>query len=111
MPSFSWHRWGGRARCLAHVFNARLMVQYEATARALQGPGQDLYGTRKLRKRGVKLPPHMNGSGGIERNIGILVVHRMKRRGMGWTRRGAANLLAVRTALLNRPQTPRPRVS
>jgi hypothetical protein len=77
----------------------------------VQGPGQDLYGTRKLRKRGVKLPPHMNGSGGIERNIGILVVHRMKRRGMGWTRRGAANLLAVRTNLLNRRQTPHPRVS
>jgi len=77
----------------------------------VEGPGQGLYGARKLRKRGVKLPPHMNGSGGIERNIGILVVHRMKRRGMSWTRRGAANLLAVRTKLLNSRQTPRPRAS
>jgi len=77
----------------------------------VQGPGQDLYGARKLRKRGLRLPPHMNGSGGIERNIGILVVHRMKRRGMSWTRRGAANLLAVRTNLLNSPNAPRPRVT
>jgi len=77
----------------------------------IEGPGSDLYGTRILRKRGVKLPPHMNGSGGIERNIGTLVVHRMKRRGMSWTRRGAANLLAVRTNLLNSPNAPRPRVT
>jgi hypothetical protein len=77
----------------------------------LEGPGEDLYGARKLRKSGVSLPPYMNGSGGIERNIGILVVHRMKRRGMSWTRRGAANLLAVRTSLLNRRQTPTPRIT
>lgn len=77
----------------------------------IEGPGKDLYGARTLRKRGVKLPPHMNGSGGIERNIGILVTHRMKRKGMSWTRRGAANLLAVRTRMQNRRQTPNPRVS
>lgn len=67
----------------------------------LEGPGQDLYGSRKLRKSGAELPPHLNGSGGIERNIGVLVAQRMKRRGMSWTRRGAANLLAVRQDLLS----------
>jgi len=66
----------------------------------LEGPGQDLYGSRRLRKSGVELPPHLNGSGGIERNIAVLVGQRMKRRGMSWTRRGAANLLAVRQDLL-----------
>jgi hypothetical protein len=71
----------------------------------LEGPGQDLYGARTLRRRGVKLPPHMQGSGGIERNIGILIARRMKRRGMGWTRRGATNLLAVRTHFLNHAKT------
>jgi len=68
----------------------------------LNGPGKDLYGARKLKNKDVKLPEHMNGSGAIERNVGTLVVHRMKRKGMGWTRRGAANLLAVRTKFLNR---------
>jgi hypothetical protein len=67
----------------------------------LEGPGQDLYGARRLRRRGVRLPPHMQGSGGIERNIGILIARRMKRRGMGWTKRGASNLLAVRLRLFN----------
>jgi len=68
----------------------------------LDGPGRDLYGSRRLRRSGAELPPHLNGSGGIERNIGVLVGQRMKRRGMSWTRRGAANLLAVRQDLLAR---------
>lgn len=67
----------------------------------LEGPGQDLYGARTLRRRGVKLPPHMEGSAGIERNIGILIARRMKRRGMGWTKHGASSLLAVRLRLFN----------
>jgi hypothetical protein len=67
----------------------------------LEGPGQDLYGARRLRRRGARLPPHMQGSGGIERNIGILIARRMKRRGMGWTKRGASSLLAVRLRLFN----------
>jgi len=67
----------------------------------LEGPGQDLYGARKLVRRGARLPPHMQGSGGIERNIGILIARRMKRRGMGWTKRGASNLLTVRLRLFN----------
>jgi len=66
----------------------------------LEGPGQDLYGSRRLRQLGAELPPHLNGSGGIERNIAVLVGQRMKRRGMSWTRRGTANLLAVRQDLL-----------
>jgi hypothetical protein len=71
----------------------------------LEGPGQELYGSRRLRRLGVRLPPHMEGTGGIERNIGVLVVQRMKRRGMGWTHNGAANLLAVRNALFNHSHT------
>jgi hypothetical protein len=75
--------------------------QLRQLAGYLEGPGQELYGSRRLRRLGVRLPPHMEGTGGIERNIGVLVVQRMKRRGMGWTQNGAANLLAVRNALSN----------
>jgi hypothetical protein len=81
-------------------FRAR-REQLRDLASYLAGPGQDLYGARTLSRRGVKLPPHMEGSGGIERNIGILIARRMKRRGMGWTKRGASSLLAVRLRLFN----------
>lgn len=70
----------------------------------LEGPGADLYAVRRLREAGVELPEHLEGSGGIEREIGVLVGQRMKRRGMSWTRRGAENLLAVRQDLLGRRQ-------
>jgi hypothetical protein len=66
----------------------------------LEGPGEDLYGSRRLRKAGVELPPRLQGSGGIERNVDVLVGQRMKRRGMSWTLQGAENLLAVRHHLL-----------
>jgi hypothetical protein len=68
----------------------------------LDGPGRDLYGVRRLMEAGFELPEHLEGSGGVEREGGVLVGQRMKRRGMSWTRRGAENLLAVRQNLLNR---------
>jgi hypothetical protein len=84
------------------IWNFRVRrKQLRDLASYLEGPGQELYGARTLARRGVKLPPHMEGSGGIERNIGILIARRMKRRGMGWTKHGASGLLAVRLRLFN----------
>jgi hypothetical protein len=84
------------------IWNFRVRrEQLRDLASYLEGPGQELYGARILSRRGVKLPPHMEGSGGIERNIGILIARRMKRRGMGWTKHGASSLLAVRLRLFN----------
>jgi hypothetical protein len=68
----------------------------------LDGPGNDLYGIRRLRTAGIAVPPRMEGTGAIEREIGVWVGQRMKRCGMSWTRRGAENLLAVRQQLLDR---------
>jgi hypothetical protein len=42
----------------------------------------------------------MNGTGAMERNIGAVVGHRMKHRGMGWTRKGAANTMRVRLEMV-----------
>ena len=42
-----------------------------------------------------------NGSGAVEKNIGIHVGRRLKKQGMSWSRRGANNLLALRTKKLN----------
>jgi hypothetical protein len=42
----------------------------------------------------------MNGAGAMERNIGAVVGHRMKHRGMGWTRKGAANIMRVRLEMV-----------
>ena len=77
----------------------------------LEGPGRDLYGVRRLLEAGFELPEHLEGSGGVEREEGVLVGQRMKRRGMSWTGRGAENLLAVRQDLLDRRQASRPRVT
>jgi len=77
----------------------------------LEANGKDLYGVRRMRSQGIALPERLDGSGGIERQVGVLVGHRMKRQGMGWTRDGAANLLAVRTALLNRLESSKPRIT
>jgi len=43
-----------------------------------------------------------NGSGGIEKNIGIHVGRRCKKQGMSWTHEGINNLLALRDKKLNR---------
>jgi len=42
-----------------------------------------------------------NGSGGIEKNIGIHIGRRCKRQGMSWTHEGINNLLALRDKKLN----------
>ncbi|MFQ6608727.1 MAG: hypothetical protein ACE5EE_09350 [Fidelibacterota bacterium] len=42
-----------------------------------------------------------NGSGAVEKNIGIHVGRRFKKQGMRWSREGANNLLALRTEKLN----------
>ena len=42
-----------------------------------------------------------NGSGAVEKNIGIHVGRRLKKQGMSWSREGANNLLALRTEKLN----------
>ena len=43
-----------------------------------------------------------NGSGAVEKAIGIHVGRRLKRQGMRWSKEGANNLLALRTEKLNR---------
>lgn len=42
-----------------------------------------------------------NGSGAVEKNIGIHVGRRFKKQGMRWSKEGANNLLALRTEKLN----------
>lgn len=42
-----------------------------------------------------------NGSGGIEKNIGIHVGRRCKKQGMSWSHEGINNLLALRSNKLN----------
>jgi len=66
----------------------------------IENAGDDLYAIRRLRRAGVDLPPRLQGTGGAERNVDILVGHRMKRRGMGWSKQGTGHLLAVRFDLL-----------
>jgi len=73
--------------------------------------GRDLYGVRRMRSKSIDLPERLDGSGGIERQVGVVVGHRMKRQGMSWTRNGADNLLAVRTALLDRLESSKPRIT
>lgn len=44
---------------------------------------------------------YRNGSGGIEKNIGIHVGRRCKKQGMSWSHEGINNLLALRSKKLN----------
>ncbi|MHC4250006.1 MAG: UPF0236 family transposase-like protein [Planctomycetota bacterium] len=60
----------------------------------------ELFTYRELKRTTPDLPPHMNGTGAMERNIGTVVGHRMKHRGMGWTRKGAANIMRVRLEMV-----------
>jgi len=53
-------------------------------------------------QKAIEYPPgERHGSGGIEKNIGILVGRRFKRQGMSWSHEGANNLLALRAKKLN----------
>jgi hypothetical protein len=60
-----------------------------------------LFAERRLRRAGRRLPPHVAGSGVVERTVGVVVGQRMKNRGMGWTKRGAGNILRVRLRALH----------
>lgn len=60
-----------------------------------------LFSDRKLRRAGRRLPPHVSGTGAVERTVGVVVGQRMKNRGMGWTKRGAGNILRVRLRALH----------
>jgi hypothetical protein len=58
---------------------------------------EHLFTARQLRRSGVPgLPPHISGTGGVERNVGTVVGHRLKGRGMGWTVLGADHILRLR---------------
>ena len=59
-----------------------------------------LYSHRQMRRECPGIPDHLNGTGAIERNVGTVVGHRMKWRGMGWTKRGGANILRIRLKAL-----------
>jgi len=59
-----------------------------------------LFSYREMKRKHEEVPEHLNGTGGIERNIGTVVGHRMKWRGMGWTKTGAANILRLRLRTL-----------
>jgi hypothetical protein len=43
----------------------------------------------------------VSGTGAIEKNVDLVVVSRFKKRGMKWSRNGAANLLSLRALKLN----------
>ena len=53
-------------------------------------------------RESIHYPPgERHGSGGVEKNIGILVGRRFKKQGMSWSHEGANNLLALRAKKLN----------
>jgi hypothetical protein len=61
-----------------------------------------IFAARRLKKNNphIDIPKHISGTGGDERMVGVLVGHRMKHRGMGWTQDGAANIMHVRLRAL-----------
>lgn len=75
--------------------DGRLLLGYLRTHR------RKIHAARTLANRGA--PKHLctHWSAAIEHTVDLLVARRMKKRGMHWSRTGAANMLAVRTVLLN----------
>lgn len=61
-----------------------------------------IFAARRLarEKPHLEIPKHISGSGAEERMVGVLVSHRMKHRGMGWTKDGAANIVLIRIRAL-----------
>ena len=55
-----------------------------------------IYGSRSLRERIGAREVLVVGSGGIEKNIDLMLCRRFKGRGMSWSRAGAQNLLKLR---------------
>src|SRR5579862_82772 len=94
-----------KARLAHHLDTER--KRYRHRAAALQDLSnyilphwEKLFVARRLRREGVHLPPHVEGSGVIERNVDVYIGQRMKHRGMGWTKTGADNILRIRLDLL-----------
>ena len=56
-----------------------------------------IWASAKLKDRIPDPAMRIIGSGVIEHNVDLVVARRMKKKGMFWSREGAANLLAVRT--------------
>jgi hypothetical protein len=67
----------------------------------LRAHRRNLWAARTLQRHGA--PKHLctRWSAPIEHTVDLLVARRMKRRGMHWSRSGAANMLALRCTLLN----------
>ena len=66
-----------------------------------------MFSYRDLKREHPGLPPHLNGTGAMERNIGTVVGHRMKwrlsvDRQAAWAapRKGAANIMRVRLEMV-----------
>jgi hypothetical protein len=61
-----------------------------------------IFAARRMKRNNphIDIPKHISGTGGDERMVGVLVGHRMKHRGMGWTKDGAANIMHVRMRAL-----------
>jgi len=61
-----------------------------------------IFAARRLRRSRPEgsVPEHISGTGAEERMVDVLVNHRMKHRGMGWTDDGAANMMHVRLRIL-----------
>ena len=55
-----------------------------------------IYGSRSLRDRIGARQVLVVGSGGVEKNIDLILCRRFKGRGMSWSRAGAQNLLKLR---------------
>ncbi len=55
-----------------------------------------IYGSRGLRERIGAREVLVVGSGGVEKNIDLILCRRFKGRGMSWSRTGAQNLLKLR---------------
>ncbi|MHC4505851.1 MAG: UPF0236 family transposase-like protein [Planctomycetota bacterium] len=111
--AYGWDRIEDAKKVLGHIFAGdRDSFERQSIFDRLRYPGRrskidearayvanhwdELFTYRELKRTNPELPPHMNGTGAMERNIGTVVGHRMKHRGMGWTRKGAANIMRVR---------------
>jgi hypothetical protein len=55
-----------------------------------------IYGSRNLKSKVGAKEVLVVGSGGIEKNIDLMLCRRFKGRGMSWSRAGAQNLLKLR---------------
>lgn len=64
-----------------------------------EGNLDGIWASAKLKDRISDPAMRIIGSGVIEHNVDLIVARRMKKKGMFWSRKGAANLLAIRTTM------------